>query len=51
MHREVIIKHMHIHQKLLKLESGELNTEKNVYPTREEDKEKEILSGVNLLTE
>lgn len=35
---------MHIHQKLLKLETGELNREKNVYPTREEVKEKEIFS-------
>lgn len=46
MHHDIIIRHMHIHQKLLKLETGELNREKkNVYPTREEDKEKEIFSG------
>lgn len=42
MHGDVIIKHMHIHPKLLKLETGELNREQIVYPTREEDEEKEI---------
>lgn len=42
MNGDVIIKHMHIHPKLLKLETGELNREQIVYPTREEDEEKEI---------
>lgn len=45
MHHDVIMKHIHIHQKLLKLETGELNRGKNVYPTREEDREKEIFCG------
>lgn len=45
MHHDVIMKHIHIHQKLLKLETGELSRGKNVYPTREEDREKKIFSG------